>query len=153
MPTETLDVLLRDHPFFRDLDDPYIQFIAGCGRNVVFEPGSYLFREGEEANQLFILRRGRVALEILVPGRGPVVIDAPEEGEVLGFSWIFPPYRWRFDGRALEQVRAVALDAVCLRAKCDGDPKLGYELMKRCASILIRRLQSSRLRVIDMYRP
>ena len=153
MPIETLDVLLRDHPFFRDLDDTYIQFIAGCGRNVLFEPGAYLFREGEDANELFIIRHGRVALEIMVPGRGPVVIDAPAEGEVLGFSWIFPPYRWRFDGRALEQVRAVALDAVCLRGKCDEDSKLGYELMKRCASILIRRLQSSRLRVIDMYRP
>ncbi len=153
MGIETLDVLLRDHPFFRDLDDSYIEFIAGCGKNVLFEPGTYLFREGEEANELFIVRHGRVALEILVPGRGPVVIDAPDEGEVIGFSWIFPPYRWRFDGRALEQVRAVALDGVCLRTKCENDPKLGYELMKRCASILVRRLQSSRLRVIDMYRP
>jgi CRP/FNR family cyclic AMP-dependent transcriptional regulator len=153
MGIETLDVLLRDHPFFRDLGESDIQFIAGCGSNVVFEPGAYLFREGEEADRLFILRHGRVALEILVPGRGPVVIDTPEEGEVIGFSWLFPPYIWRFDGRAIEQVRAVALDGVCLRKKCEDDSKLGYELMKRFASILIRRLQSSRLRVIDMYHP
>jgi CRP-like cAMP-binding protein len=153
MGIEPLEVLLRDHPFFRDLDASDIQFIAGCGRNVVFEPGAYLFREGEEADQLFILRHGRVALEIMVPGRGPVVIDTPEEGEVIGFSWLFAPYRWRFDGRALEHVRAVALDGVCLRGKCEDDPKLGYELMKRFASILVRRLQSARLRVIDMYRP
>ncbi len=86
MGTETLDVLLREHPFFRGLGESDIEFIAGCGRNVVFEPGAYLFREGEEADQLFILRHGRVALEILVPGRGPVVIDTPEEGEVIGFS-------------------------------------------------------------------
>ena len=160
MGIEPLEVLLRDHPFFRDLDASDIQFIAGCGRNVVFEPGAYLFREGEDIRILVGtdslsegLNLGRVALEIMVPGRGPVVIDTPEEGEVIGFSWLFAPYRWRFDGRALEHVRAVALDGVCLRGKCEDDPKLGFELMKRFASILVRRLQSARLRVIDMYRP
>ena len=153
MGVETLDVLLREHPFFSGLDEPYIEFIAGCGRNVVFEPGAYLFREGDDADQVFIVRRGRVALEINVPGRGAVVLDSSEAGEVIGFSWLFPPYRWQFDGRALELVRAVALDGVCLRGKCEEDPKLGYELMKRFASILLRRMQSARLRLIDMYRP
>ena len=152
MSIEKLDALLREHPFFRDLDEPYIEFIAGCGRNVVFEPGAYLFREGDPADQVFIVRRGRVALEINAPGRGPVVLDTSEQGEVIGFSWLFPPYRWQFDGRAHEQVRAVALDGVCLRGKCEQDPKLGYELMKRFASILLRRLQSARLRLLDIYR-
>jgi CRP/FNR family transcriptional regulator, cyclic AMP receptor protein len=153
MTVEPLEVLLREHPFFRGLAEPDITFIAGCGRNVVFETGEYLFREGGEANQLFILRRGRVALETLAPGRGAVVIDTSEAGDVIGYSWLFAPYRWHFDGRALEPVRAVALDGVCLRGKCEADPRLGYELMKRVASILIRRLQSARLRLIDMYRP
>jgi CRP-like cAMP-binding protein len=153
MTIETLGALLREHPFFSGLDEPYIEFIAGCGRNVVFEPGAYLFREGDEADQVFIVRRGRVALEINAPGRGAVVLDSSEAGEVIGFSWLFPPYRWQFDGRALEPVRAVALDGVCLRGKCEEDPKLGYELMKRFASILLRRMQSARLRLIDMYRP
>jgi CRP-like cAMP-binding protein len=153
MAIETLGALLREHPFFSGLDEPYIEFIAGCGRNVVFEPGAYLFREGDEADQVFIVRRGRVALEINAPGRGAVVLDSSEAGEVIGFSWLFPPYRWQFDGRALEPVRAVALDGVCLRGKCEEDPKLGYELMRRFASILLRRMQSARLRLIDMYRP
>ena len=153
MAIETLGALLREHPFFSGLDEPYIEFIAGCGRNVVFEPGAYLFREGDEADQVFIVRRGRVALEINAPGRGAVVLDSSEAGEGIGFSWLFPPYRWQFDGRALEPVRAVALDGVCLRGKCEEDPKLGYELMKRFASILLRRMQSARLRLIDMYRP
>jgi CRP-like cAMP-binding protein len=82
-----------------------------------------------------------------------VVLDSSEAGEVIGISRLFPPYRWQFDGRALEPVRAVALDGVCLRGKCEEDPKLGYELMKRFASILLRRMQSARLRLIDMYRP
>jgi CRP/FNR family cyclic AMP-dependent transcriptional regulator len=153
MEIETLDALLREHPFFRDLGEDNIKFIAGCGRNVAFEPGAYLFREGEEADRLYILRHGRVALEIVVPGRGPVVIDTPEAGDVVGFSWLFPPYVWRFDGRVVEQVRAVSLDGVCLRGKCEDDPKLGYELMQRFASILLRRMHSARLRLIDMYRP
>ena len=153
MRIDTLEVLLREHPFFRGLDEPDIEFIAGCGHNVVFESGAYLFREGDEADQVFIVRRGRVALEINAPGRGAVVLDSSEAGEVIGFSWLFPPYRWQFDGRALEPVRAVALDGLCLRGKCEEDPKLGYELMKRFASILLRRMQSARLRLIDMYRP
>jgi len=153
MRIDTLEVLLREHPFFRGLDEPDIEFIAGCGHNVVFESGAYLFREGEEANQLFIVRRGRVALEIDVPGRGLVVIDTGGEGEVIGFSWLFPPYRYQFDARAIEPVGAVALDGVCLRGKCEEDSKLGYELMKRFASILLRRMQSARLRLIDVYRP
>jgi CRP/FNR family cyclic AMP-dependent transcriptional regulator len=153
MGIEPLYTLLREHPFFSGLEERDIEFIAGCGRNVVFEPGTYLFREGEDANQIYIVRHGRVALEIGAPGREPVVLDTPEAGEVIGFSWLFPPYRWQFDGRALEPVRAVALDGVCLRGKCEEDKRLGYELMKRVASILLRRLQSARLRLIDMYRP
>ena len=153
MGIEPLHTLLREHPFFSGLEEPDIEFIAGCGRNVVFEPGEYLFHQGEDADKMFIVRHGRVALEIVAPGREPVVLDSPEAGDVIGFSWLFPPYRWQFDGRALEPVRAVALDGVCLRGKCEEDKRLGYELMKRVASIVLRRLQSARLRLVDMYRP
>ena len=79
------------------------------------------------------------------------MLDTAREGEIVGVSWLFPPYRWEFDAQAMEPVRAVSLDAVCLRAKCDQDPRLGYELMKRLAEVLRRRMQSARMRLLDLY--
>jgi CRP-like cAMP-binding protein len=151
MRAQTIDRLLARQEFFEGLDPEYLDLIAGCGRNVGFDEGSYLFREGEAADQFFILRHGQLALEIFAPGRGPLVVDTVGEGEVAGVSWLFPPHRWEFDGRAVVATRAVALDGACLRTKCDDDPRLGYELMKRFARILHHRLQSARVRLLDLY--
>ena len=92
-----------------------------------------------------------VALEVFTPTRGPVVIETLGPGEVLGWSWLFPPYRWHFDAQAVEPVRAVALDGGCLRGKCEEDPRLGYELTRRFAAIMMDRLQATRLRLLDVY--
>ncbi len=81
----------------------------------------------------------------------PIVIETIEAGEVLGWSWLFPPYRWHFNARALEPIRAIMLDGVCLREKGEIDHDLGYELVKRMAHILIERLQSTRLQLLDVY--
>jgi CRP-like cAMP-binding protein len=151
MQPRTLEELLARHEFFEGLDQSYLDLIAGCGHNVGFDRDAYLFREGEPADEFFIVRRGQLALEIFAPGRGPLVVDTVGEGEVVGISWLFPPHRWEFDGRAVVATRAVALDGACLRGKCEDDPKLGYELMKRFAAILRRRLQSARLRLLDVY--
>jgi hypothetical protein len=70
---------------------------------------------------------------------------------VIGWSWLFPPYRWHFDGRALSSVRATSFDGACLRGKCDQDPALGYELMKRFARVFSERLRGTRLRLLDVY--
>ncbi|HSL25649.1 MAG TPA: cyclic nucleotide-binding domain-containing protein [Acidimicrobiia bacterium] len=151
MSLETIDQLLRTHPFFKDLDPGYLELVAGCGKNMVFETGDYLCREGDPADLFFIVRRGRVAIEVHLPARGSLVIDTAGEADVVGASWLFPPYRWQFDARALEPVGVVALDGACLRDKCEEDTRLGYQLMKRFAEILVERLESARLRLIDLY--
>ena len=151
MDSHDIRELLQSHEFFRDLDPEAMALIAGCGLNVHFDTDEYLFREGEPADHFFVLRSGRVALETHGPDRGPLVLDTAREGEIVGVSWLFPPYRWDFDAQAMEPVRAVSLDAVCLRAKCDQDPRLGYELMKRLAEVLRRRMQSARMRLLDLY--
>ncbi len=125
--------------------------IVGCAANVRFEAGEYIFREGEDANQFYIIRHGKVALELFTPERGVLTIQTLGAGDVLGWSWLFPPYRWRFDARALELTRAIALDGTCLRNKCDEDHNLGYELVKRFAQIIIERLQATRLQLLDVY--
>ncbi len=148
---QSLEQLLVEHPFFAELDDSTVRMLVGCARNVHFGPGTYLFREGDPADQFFVLRRGRVALDVHVPGKGEQVIDTVDEGDVVGWSWLVPPYRWFFDARAVQDVSAVAVDASCLRAKCDEDPALGYAMMQRVAEVMYHRLQSARVRLLDLY--
>ena len=147
----TIADLLAESEFLAGLDPEAVAFIAGCGQNVHFDADEYVFREGGSADRFYILREGRVALETFVPGRGPLVIDTVGAHQLLGASWLVPPYRWMFDGRAVEPVRAVALDGACIRAKCEDDTKLGFELMKRVAVVIQSRLQSARLRLLDLY--
>jgi len=151
MDQHTIADLLGETEFLSGLDPATVSFIAGCGQNVHFDTGDYLFRESEQADRFYVVREGRVALETFAPGRGVLVIDSVGPSQLLGVSWLVPPYRWMFDARAVEPVRAVALDGTCIRAKCDGDPALGYELMKRVAVVIQSRLQSARVRLLDLY--
>lgn len=146
-----IEHLLAAHPFFADLSAEDRGFIAGCGRNHRFDAGHYLFHEGGRADALYLIRHGRVALEILPPGRAPIVFATLGEGEIVGMSWLVPPYRWMFDARAVDLVRAVGIDAACLRGKCDADPRLGYELAKRLMPVMVRRLHATRLQILDVY--
>jgi CRP/FNR family cyclic AMP-dependent transcriptional regulator len=143
--------LLAALPVFEGLDDTTMELIAGCGVNTQFATGEYLMREGEPAETFYVLRAGRVALETDAPPRGPVIIETLGPGEVVGWSWLFPPYRWHFDAVALEPVRAVALDGACLRGKSEEDPRLGLDLTRRFAGIMLARLQSTRMRLLDVY--
>lgn len=148
---DSIEEIIAEHPFFKGLDPRFLQLAAGCGKNVRFNPGEYLFREGQEADQFFAVRHGKVAIEVLVPARGPVTLQTLSVGELVGWSWLFPPYRCQFDARASEIVRATAFDGACLRKKCDADPALGYELMKRLAHIVSDRLETTRLQLLDIY--
>jgi CRP-like cAMP-binding protein len=148
---ETIDEILHDVPLFTGMAEEELNLIAGCGANVHFDSGELLFRLGDPADTFFVLRGGAVALELFVPARGPLTIETIEAGDVVGWSWLFAPYRWHFDARAVGSVRATAFDGVCLRGKCDADPKLGYDLMSRFAQVMIERLQSTRLRLLDIY--
>ena len=148
---ETIETVLHDVPLFEGLTPAEFELIAGCGSNVRFREGELLFRDGDPADRFYLLRHGSVALETFVPARGPVTIETLEAGEVVGWSWLFPPHRWHFDARALSLVRATGFDGACLRGKCEADPRLGYDLMSRFAQIVIERLQQTRLRLLDVY--
>jgi CRP-like cAMP-binding protein len=110
-----------------------------------------LFREGTPADRFFLIREGRIALEIDAPGRGPLTIETLQAGDVVGWSWLFEPYRWHLDGRAVSSTGLVAFDGACLRAKCEADHELGYALMQRFAECLIERLEATQLQLTDVY--
>lgn len=151
MQMETLEPILSEHPFFQGIDRKYLALLAGCASNTVFQPDQYLMREGEPANHFYIIRHGRVSIDIAAPGQGTIPLQTVSEGEILGWSWIVPPYRWHFDGRAIELTRAIALDAVCLRGKCEADHDLGYDLLKRFANVMAQRMSATRLQLLDLY--
>ena len=147
----TIEQFLPDHPFFTGLDAESLAIVAGCARNVSFAPGEYLFRTGQPADQFFVVRRGRVALEVHSPASGTMVVDTADAGDVVGWSWLVPPYSWLFDARAVEPTGAVAFDGLCLRGKCEEDPELGYELMKMVSQVMFSRLVAARVRLLDLY--
>ncbi|HKH98247.1 MAG TPA: cyclic nucleotide-binding domain-containing protein [Candidatus Sulfotelmatobacter sp.] len=148
---ETLERIIAEHPFFAGLESYYTGLLVGCGANVHFQPGAYIFKEGEEANEFYLIRSGRVALEIFAPQHKPLVVETLEEGDILGWSWLLPPYLWKFHAHAVQDTRAIALDGKCLRTKCEQNHDLGYEVLKRFAQIMERRLEATRMQLLDVY--
>ena len=148
---ENLEPILVTHPFLKGLDERYLKLIVGCASNVRFEAGEYIFRDGEEANTFYIIRHGQVALEINAAERGHIVVESLGEGDVMGWSWLVPPYRWHYDAQATVLTRAIALDGKCLRKKCDADHSFGYELLSRFFPILMDRLKHAQMQLMDIY--
>ncbi len=148
---ENLEKILKEHPFLRGMNDPHIRLLNGCAKNVAFKAGEYIFREGEDAEFFYFIRSGRVVIETFVPQEGAILIRTREAGEILGWSWLVPPYKWHFDARAIETTRAIALDGKCLRGKCEEDHDFGYEIMKRFNTVIAERLEATRLQLMDIY--
>jgi len=146
-----LENLIAEHPLFAGFAAEHLALIAGCGQNARLASGEFLCRAGRPAEHFFLIRRGKVALELEVPGRGPFRFSTVSAGDVVGWSWLIPPYQWQFDARVVEDVSAVQFDGACLRGKCDADPVLGYALMKAFAGVLVTRFMETRLQLIDVY--
>jgi CRP/FNR family transcriptional regulator, cyclic AMP receptor protein len=146
-----IDEVLGESPVFEGLAPEQLELIAGCGRLIPLRAGQELCEEGEEAKTFFLLRHGRVALELMMPGSGTMTISTHGPGELIGWSWLFPPYRWHFDGRVVEAGSAIVFDGECLRGKAEADHDLGYELMKRFSAQMIERLQATRIQMLDVY--
>jgi len=150
---KTIATLLHEHPFFQGLPDSDLDFLASCAENCVYHSGDYLARENTPANHFFLIRAGRVAVESFVPNHGSLCLLTLHAGDIFGWSWLFPPYISAFDAKALDEVRSLRLGGACLREKCEKEPSLGFELMKRFARIATERLQSARIQLLDIYGP
>ena len=151
MDTKDLTSVIAGHPFFQGLSPKFIDLIKGCARIESFDADELLCREGRSADVFYVLREGQVAIESFAPSRGGLRLQTLENGELLGWSWFVPPYRWRFDARALKPTVALAFDAICLRDKCEVNPSLGYDLLKRISAVVSSRLEASRMQVLGPY--
>ena len=147
---ESLGPILQQHSFFKDLPAQYFDFIVGCTSHVVFKAGELVLEEGDPADKFYLIRSGKVAIFIEKPHE--IVIQTIHEGDILGWSWLVEPYKYRFSAKAAENTRALALDGKCLREKCEKNPDLGYQLMKRLVNVFAERLEATRLQLIDIYK-
>lgn len=121
--------------------------------SVSFDAGQRIFNEGQRADRFWILRTGSVTLDLHVPGRQAATVETLGAGDLLGWSWLFPPYQWHLGARALSPVRALEFDARVVRALCEADPVTGRAVAGRVAQIIGHRLQSARTRLLDLYGP
>lgn len=151
MAIKNLSEILRTHPFVNDLSEQHLQTLISCVTNVRFSEGSYIFHEGEEADKFYLIRDGRVALEIHAGKKGIIRVQTIGPGEVLGWSWLISPYRWHYDACVVEDVHALTFDGKCLRTKCETDHNFGYEMLKRFSQVLEQNLKATRMQLLDIY--
>ena len=146
-----LGEVIAEHPFFAALAPAPLAVVTGCADLAVYKGGDFLFKCGGAAQHFFLLRHGCVALELPCPGKAPYRLQTVGPGEILGWSWLFPPHESQFDARAVGDARVIRFDGACLRGKCDADPALGYSLVKRFARVMVQRFADARLQLIDVY--
>jgi CRP/FNR family transcriptional regulator, cyclic AMP receptor protein len=147
-PRAELEAQVAAHPFLIGIGPAHIRLLADCAMRSQFAAGHIIFRKGETANRFYLIERGKVALESS-SGGAVVRIDEVGSGDLLGWSWIFPPYIWHFDARAIELTSAIFFYGTILREYCERDPSLGYELFKRMSEVMTRRLQAARVKLMD----
>lgn len=145
-----IEDILAAHPIFEGLDPEVTTMLAGCAKHMRFEAGEFLLQEGEPADWLHLLQHGKVALQAHGP-HAVLTLQTLGQGDLVGVSWLAAPYRWTYDAKALDTTVTLALDAKCLRDKCDADRNLGYEMMQRFMPVLVERLQATRMQLLDLY--
>ena len=153
MTSSAVEHQVSVHPFVRGMAPEHIATIASCSEPVRFDSGSFIFHAGESADYFYLIRTGLVSLEVSRDELHPQTIQTLSEGEALGWSWRFEPYRWIFDARAQTPVQAISIDASRLRELCAEDHALGYELMLRISEVIVGRLQATRTQVLNLSSP
>ncbi len=142
---------VSDHPFVACLSPGHRAMLARFASPATFVAGQRLFDEGGTAETFWLLDKGSVALDLRVPGRGDVVVETLPAGTVLGWSWLYAPFRWNFGAVAREDTEAVAFSAPAVRGQFALDPGFGYAVLNCFAPVIVERLQATRLRMLDLY--
>ena len=141
------------HPFLRGMQSRHLDALAVGASDVMFPAGHRIFEDGGYASRFWLIRSGRVLVDLNVPGRGRMVVEPVCMGQLLGWSWLFPPFQWAFGAVTDTPTEAFELDAAAVRACCAADPALGYELTRRLAAVVARRLEATRTRLLTTSRP
>ena len=146
-----IEEILSEHPVFKAFDKETLGLLAGCARNEHFRAGDRIFTEGDPADKVYLIREGDAAVEIATSERAPIIVETLHAGDVLGWSWMVPPYRHMSDARAMTEIRAVSLGADCMRTKCDDNPVLGYRMFQHLLPHMAVRVRALRMQLLDLY--
>jgi CRP/FNR family cyclic AMP-dependent transcriptional regulator len=146
-----IEEALASHPFLQNMDIAYLRYLADCSQMMKFDSGQFLLRQGAAAREFYLIRSGRICIELFSGEGGPVVIQTLGAGEVLGWSWLIPPYQWRFDARAVDAGEAIAVKGDVLKAAFTRFPEFGHEIMQRFIRVIAERLEAERLKLVNLY--
>ncbi|MGP6190361.1 MAG: Crp/Fnr family transcriptional regulator [Vulcanimicrobiaceae bacterium] len=149
MSASSIANLLETQGFFAGVPEQVAAALAELTSERKADIDELLFRQGDPADRFFLVKSGLVAIELYAPGRDPIVVEQVYDGDVVGWSWLIPPYRWSFDARAVEPSSLIEIDAATLRERFALDPILGYEVIRRFAPVMARRLSSARERLVE----
>ena len=142
---------LAGHAFLRGMPDAHVAVLARSCRGTAVRAGHRFFEEGGTADRFWLIVSGHVALDVSAPGRSRLIVETLGKGDLLGLSWLVPPYEWQFGAIAVQDTMAFELNALAVRAACEGDPGLGYELLRRVMPAASSRLHAARIRMLDLY--
>lgn len=148
---KSLTDLIKEHSVFRDLSDSYIEYLCHCAQEEFLPADKLIFKTGEPADKFYLIESGRIAVQVFIPPKGTLNILTLNSHEVLGWSWLYPPYVWHFEARALTDTQVIRFDGVALRQKCEEDKNFGYTFMKCFSQIMVQRLAATRLQLLDIF--
>jgi len=150
---QSIEDYLPTHAFFSGLDDSFMKFLSDSATELKIKKGDVLFRQGERADKFYLLRNGQMSVQVPALMGPTLEIQTLGEDQMLGWSWLIPPYRWNFQARALEDSDLLEFDGSAILARCEEDPKFGYELLKRFATLMSERLDAARQKMMDEWNP
>ncbi len=149
--TEPLATRVALHPFLAGMERAQLALLTDCAMATHFEKGETILREGEFANRFYLIETGKIVLESVAGSGEPAVIGTIGSGDLLGWSWMFPPYTWQFTARAIEPTTAIFFYGTILREHCEKDHSLGYQLLKRISTVIVKRLQAARRQMLALH--
>jgi CRP-like cAMP-binding protein len=151
--TVSLNTLVEGHPFLANLRPDFCDFLVGCAVVRRFAAKQRVIDEGGEADHFYLIVTGSLRLETSVPKDGMVPIQSLGAGDALGWSWLFPPYRWHFSATTTAPTEVISFAADALRGKAAHDLEFSNELLSRVARTILQRLQATRRELVRLYSP
>jgi CRP/FNR family transcriptional regulator, cyclic AMP receptor protein len=148
---KALKEILNHHPVFKDLDAVHRDILCGLARKSEFTAGTFIFKTGEKADCFYLIQSGKVAVQVYSPTKGALNILTLNSNDILGWSWIYPPYLWHFESKALTDVCAYQFDAIAFRELCSRDSDFGYKFLNCFNQILVQRIVATRLQLLDIF--
>ncbi len=153
MSNQSIENYLSTHAFFSELDDNFMKFLSDSATELKIKKGNVLFQQGERADKFYLLRNGQMSVQVPALMGPTLEIQILGKDQILGWSWLISPYRWNFQARALEDSDLLEFDGSGILARCEENPKFGYELLKRFAALMSERLDAARQKMMDEWNP